>query len=403
MGFRFRKSISIIPGVRLNLSNGGASMSVGPRGASVSFTKRGTYANFGLPGTGLSYRTRLNRASAASRQRTAASQANPRLRELLEGEVQELNDAMDAIVNVHLLTPDPRNGHTLAELESHYRALVLKPYSVPAPVRPEKPQSLPEPEKPDEKHGSGFIGRLLESAAAKEERLALNESRWQQAVIDWQYENELAQKRYLQSRQRWAEQYAQWQYDAGEHERTMQESEANLSQRFAKDTAWFESLLAEVLQSTDWPRETLFSYQVKPGSSEILIDVDLPEVEDMPVSSVRVNAKGTEILEKELSQKAVRERYARHIHGCLLRITGIAFCALPFEAVTLSGFTQRISKQTGHLDDEYILSARINRRDFMRLNFSSLEDVDPVEAFGLFDLQRKMTATCIFQAITPFS
>lgn len=36
MGFRFRKSINIIPGVRLNLSNGAPSLSVGPRGASVS-------------------------------------------------------------------------------------------------------------------------------------------------------------------------------------------------------------------------------------------------------------------------------------------------------------------------------------------------------------------------------
>ncbi len=63
MGFRFRKSINIIPGVRLNLSNGAPSLSVGPRGASVSFWKPGTYANLGLPGTGLSYRTRLDRAA----------------------------------------------------------------------------------------------------------------------------------------------------------------------------------------------------------------------------------------------------------------------------------------------------------------------------------------------------
>ena len=232
-----------------------------PRGASVSFGKRGTYANFGLPGTGLSYRTRLDRASSVSRQRSPARQNDPHLREQLELEVQKLNDAVDAIVNIHHLTPDPRTGYTMAELESHYRARILLPYSVPAPVRPEKPQPIPEPDKPDEKHGNGFIGRLFESAAAKEERLALNVSRWQQAVVDCQRENELAQKRYIQARQQWAEQYAQWQHDAAEHERAMHESEASLPQRFANDTARFESLLAEVLQSADWPRETLISYR----------------------------------------------------------------------------------------------------------------------------------------------
>ncbi len=49
MGFRFRKSISIIPGVRVNLSNGAPSLSIGPRGASLSVGKNGTFANWVFP------------------------------------------------------------------------------------------------------------------------------------------------------------------------------------------------------------------------------------------------------------------------------------------------------------------------------------------------------------------
>ncbi len=61
MGFRFRKSISIVPGVRLNIGKKGiSSLSVGKRGASVNFGKNGTHANVGIPGSGLSYRTRLD-------------------------------------------------------------------------------------------------------------------------------------------------------------------------------------------------------------------------------------------------------------------------------------------------------------------------------------------------------
>ncbi len=48
MGFRFRKSINIIPGVRSNLSNGAPSLSVGPRGASVFFGKPGDLCQSGL-------------------------------------------------------------------------------------------------------------------------------------------------------------------------------------------------------------------------------------------------------------------------------------------------------------------------------------------------------------------
>lgn len=61
MGFRFRKSLTIIPGVRINLSKTGGSLSVGRRGATVNAGKRGVYTTIGYPGTGMSYRQRVGR------------------------------------------------------------------------------------------------------------------------------------------------------------------------------------------------------------------------------------------------------------------------------------------------------------------------------------------------------
>ena len=69
MGLRFRKTVSLGKGVRLNFSKSGVSTSVGPRGASVTFGKNGTYANIGLPGTGLSYRKRIGGSAANGRTR----------------------------------------------------------------------------------------------------------------------------------------------------------------------------------------------------------------------------------------------------------------------------------------------------------------------------------------------
>jgi hypothetical protein len=56
MGFRFRKSIKIAPGVRINLSKKGiSSLSVGKPGATVNVGKKGTRGTVGIPGSGLSY------------------------------------------------------------------------------------------------------------------------------------------------------------------------------------------------------------------------------------------------------------------------------------------------------------------------------------------------------------
>jgi hypothetical protein len=53
-----------MPGVRLNFGKRGMSTTLGRRGASVTFGRRGTYANVGLPGTGLSYRERIDLGEA---------------------------------------------------------------------------------------------------------------------------------------------------------------------------------------------------------------------------------------------------------------------------------------------------------------------------------------------------
>lgn len=59
MGFRFQRRISVLPGARINLSKSGASASIGPKGADVNVGPHGVTTNAGIPGTGLSYRSRL--------------------------------------------------------------------------------------------------------------------------------------------------------------------------------------------------------------------------------------------------------------------------------------------------------------------------------------------------------
>ena len=56
MSLRFKKSIKILPGIKLNISkNGINSVTIGKPGASVNLSKKGKQATVGIPGTGLSY------------------------------------------------------------------------------------------------------------------------------------------------------------------------------------------------------------------------------------------------------------------------------------------------------------------------------------------------------------
>ncbi|MDA1636510.1 DUF2614 family zinc ribbon-containing protein [Bacillus cereus] len=59
MGFIFRKSIKVAPGVRLNVSKRGIGVSAGVKGARISTGPSGTRVTTSIPGTGISYEQRI--------------------------------------------------------------------------------------------------------------------------------------------------------------------------------------------------------------------------------------------------------------------------------------------------------------------------------------------------------
>lgn len=63
-----RRTVRLGRGLRINLSKGGASLSVGRPGLTENFGRRGARTTVGLPGTGISYSAssgRLGRPMAA--------------------------------------------------------------------------------------------------------------------------------------------------------------------------------------------------------------------------------------------------------------------------------------------------------------------------------------------------
>ena len=72
MSFRFWRRIKIAPGVTLNLSKSGGSLSFGPRGAKSTIGPRGKRATVGIPGTGLFYTTTLPSGRSGGRKNASS-------------------------------------------------------------------------------------------------------------------------------------------------------------------------------------------------------------------------------------------------------------------------------------------------------------------------------------------
>lgn len=302
MGLRFSRRVKIAPGVRLNVGLKSLSLSAGVRGASLTLGKRGLFGNVGLPGTGLSYRTKLGGGAPARRSGRAAALAD------LRAGVAAANASAAAALEVHLATPSPRAGSP--------------PFGEP------KPQ--------------GDMAALAEWRA----RRAAHEARRAPVEAD---------------------------------------AEARLGAR---------------LSALAWPRETSVGVSFADGGRCLRLDVDLPEVEDLPQAELAVTATG-EVVEKPLSAARRRRNYARHVHAVVFRLVGEGFGVLSGpDRIVAAAFTQRVSPATGGVDEDYVLEVEVDRAGWSRLRFDSLNEIDPQAALEAFPLRREMTRSGELRSIS---
>lgn len=390
---RFRRSIKLAPGFRLNLSGSGLSASVGPRGASMTFGRRGTHFNTGIPGTGLYTRQRIGggNSSSSSAEPTskvrinatvvvtdeglveyrdaegkplpefwidkAKRQNGAAIRKMIEGACAKINAAGRAAAEIHLDTPDPKNRPKYA----------IATFEEPEPRRP-----LPKPH--------GFLGWLFKSVARR---------------ID--EENAGAIRSFEQRRAAWSTKKDAFLGAERVRKRMIEED-------ILSDTGAMAAWLEELFQSIEWPRETNVAFEVQENGAKVMLDVDLPEVEDMPKRSATLPAKGYKITMKDISATQVQKQYMAHVHGLGFRIIGEVFAALPtVQLVVLSAYSQRPDRTSGAVADEYLYSVRVPRDAWQRIRFENLANVDVLQALANFELRRDMTKAGAFRPIDPFT
>jgi hypothetical protein len=98
-----------------------------------------------------------------------------------------------------------------------------------------------------------------------------------------------------------------------------------------------------------------------------------------------------------------RKDYITHIHSIVFRLIGEVFWALPkvSEAI-MSGYTQFPNRTTGQLQNEYLLSTKVSRTSWSKINFEYLSSIDVVDCFERFEIRRKISRQGEISPIEPF-
>lgn len=378
MGFRFSKRITILPGVHLNLGLGGVSLSLGGRGASINIGKRGVFGNVGLPGTGLSYRERLGGGGSendgSSNTWPVAPPAPPPLPDdftvslgargavFLDANGVPLSDEIVAQLRECRSSEILRSLNDIAEQNSAlFEALRGVCVPLPALLPPEniplQSGALPpKPVRPDSPDEPG-----------------LNDSE--------KVRREIALQDYMQRLSAWRVQEA----------KTKQQGEPNL-----------EAIAMPVLtrlERLNWPRETNISLDMDAAGETMILQADLPEIEDFPVVLIEADQAALDLRMQQLSPAQVRQIYSQHVHGIVLRLVAEAFAGHgAIGTVQVSAYTQRVSGSS--ISDTYVLSCKVQRHQWDEARLWQAESPDPVIALQLFELRRKLGANGQLAAIS---
>ncbi|SEQ56359.1 MULTISPECIES: DUF4236 domain-containing protein [Butyrivibrio] len=442
MGLRFRKSVKICKGVKVNFSKSGASLSLGGRGHSLNVGGKGTRATFGIPGTGLSYSTKLtgHHKSKASSHRGSSHKTSRSSGITLPGQVQlkmssdgkvEIQDTRglpitdqsvirkikvtdsyknmvqnlevqrqqkleevyneakaenDKFIEIYKLSPQVDKEEQYIQILNSLKPPVYtrKQYEVPYPTENTVKEQL-KVEAKEVVHGNIFsVGKM------RKEYIETNlHERLNQAILAWTQGKE--------------------SFDTAEAENEIAENdkynaEFNSSKQYMNDLISGEDLVVSEaveswISSCELPVEIRVDYDWNQSNHTMYLDVDLPEIEDLPEDEVVRLASGN-LKEKKKTQATLKKEYVNLVFGLAIFISANIFNVSPaVHSIVISGYTQRRNK-TGEVNDEYVYSIKFQRNIFEN---SFLQNVNPINFCMRFENRCNITNTMLMKKIEPYS
>lgn len=325
---RFRKSIKVTKGVKLNLSKGGASFTVGS-GLPVSLNvgTNGAYLNWSIPGTGVYDRVRLDKVlkeklgGVLGFGTAAAEEAEP------EEETKN--------------TKQTAKKTTTAKKSSSTKTTAKSTSKKTASA---KTETKKEPARPSDEEMNAIAQQI---ALVNIHRQALDVSKKASGTLN------------------------------------ADEAEAQIE-------AW--------LSESEAPIEFSVQPEVIESKGAVMIDLDLPEIEDMPQDKLAELADGTIKIKKKTKKEQV-EDYRTCVFGLGEYVASHVFAEVPqAKKVVVSAYTQRRSEKTGDLLDVFIYSVVFSRGDFTK----DYQDKDPYEFCQKLQSRFYVLASGVMKEIAPF-
>ena len=359
MGLRFRRSVKICKGVKVNFGKTGASVSFGTRGLHHTIHTSGRKTtSAGIPGTGLSYvsssggkrkasgkRRRTSSARNASAQAAKAQQrayAQQQVQQQKEAEyaqncemVDDYNELIDQIRSIHDECSEPVDWIALRDKPAPFNPMYPGPFEVEA-------RQVLERAKPS------LFGKLV-PAADKKRMQRLSDS-------------------VAEAREKDRQMYSDW------------ENLKKLAvQVLSGDIDSYFYVVSEM-----HPFEEILDF-----GSDFDIGTDLPDIMEVEFHAKTSKVVPNHVLSMTQTGKLSSKPMTKTMHfdivqdyicSCALRIAREMFALLPINRVVIHAM-DTITDSGGNAFDDTVLSVLIERNQFEGINFDMIDASDTIESF----------------------
>ena len=438
MGVRFKKSVKICKGVKVNFSKSGASLSLGGRGGGVNIGSKGTRVHAGIPGTGLSYSTKIgatSRSHSKSASKPSTSKPVVQLPKQVgvqmndKGKVIIIDEKGDEITNQSLIRKikaTPQYQIQVEELDRQRRQKIdemvrdseaenqrfINIFELSAEVDSITSfQARLNSLEPVEYTQSEFDAPTptidtIKSILTKEAETTVKGSIFTIRKLRKQYVESNLATRFADAQAAWESERTEF-YAFQEEQKKLADEAAFLE--YEQQKAFLsalidgeESAVSEVfdswISSCELPVEINISYEWNKDLGVMMLDVDLPEIEHLP-TTILVKADNGNLKEKKKTVTELRGEYARLVFGLAIFIASHAFNVSPaIKKILISGYTQRRDKE-GLIGDDYIYSIKFPREMFEQRDLTC---VLPNEFCLSAESKCNMTSTAMFKKIVPY-
>ena len=340
MGLRFRKSIKIAKGVKINLSKSGVSLSVGRTGLHGTINSRGQLTtSAGLPGTGVSFVKTMS------------------LKKLLGGTKKS--------EDVETISPKKR-----------------------------KDTAIPAGERAPAVGGSKEAGKSVSAADDAADQVAAYEQQLQMIrrvhetcseTIDWKKISEQpAPAQRSVSFNASNDSFSEDLHDANNSKFDDYGDWKKLHDLSGKILAGDIDSYLEVLAEVK-PFEDLTEYgsDFEVGTddpSSMTVEFNVKSEEVVPQETLALTSTG-KLSRKALAKSTRNDIVQDYVCSCVIRIAREMFALLPVDRVLINAKDSILNTATGHNEDVTMVSVIFDRARFMDTDFSRIDPSDLIEAY----------------------